>query len=51
MRVQEVVLGVWAGAVAAEGTLGHTRPASDRERRGMANGGARVPEVLTVAER
>ena len=31
----------------AEGTLGHARPSTDHERRGMADGGARVLEVLT----
>ena len=31
----------------AENTLGHARPSTDHERRGMADGGACVPEVLT----
>ena len=30
--------------------LGHTRRSSNRERRGVANGGACVPKVLTAAE-
>ena len=39
-----------AGAGATQGVLGHARPSSNRERRGVADGGARVPEVLTAAE-
>ena len=50
MRVQEVVLGVQAGAIATKGVLGDACAASYRERSGMAYGGARVPEVLSAAE-
>ena len=50
MWIQEVVvLGVWVGAGATQGVL-DARPSGDRERRGVADGGARVPEVLTVSE-
>ena len=38
------------GATATKGVLGEARPAGHRERRGMADGGARVPEVLSAAE-
>ena len=33
------------GATATKGVLGEARPAGHRERRGMADGGARVPEL------
>ena len=39
-----------AGAVATKGVLGDACAACYRERRGMADGGARVPEVLSAAE-
>jgi hypothetical protein len=39
-----------AGAVATKGVLGNACAAGYRERRGMADGGARVPEVLSAAE-
>ena len=39
-----------AGAVATKGVLGDACAAGYRERRGMADGGARVPEVLSAAE-
>ena len=39
-----------AGSVATKGVLGDTCAAGYRERRGMADGGARVPEVLSAAE-
>ena len=32
------------------GVLGHERTSGDGERRGVADGGARVPEVLTAVE-
>ena len=38
------------GAIATKGVLGEARAAGYRERRGMADGGARVPEVLSAAE-
>ena len=38
------------GAIATKCVLGEARTAGDRERRGMADGGARVPEVLSAAE-
>ena len=38
------------GAGATQGVLGNTGSSSDGERRGMADGGARVPEVLPTAE-
>ena len=37
-------------AIATKGVLGEARAAGYRERRGMADGGARVPEVLSAAE-
>ena len=37
------------GETATKGVLGEARPAGHRERRGMADGGARVPEVLSAA--
>ena len=39
-----------AGAVATKGVLGDACAAGYRERRGMADGGARVPQVLSAAE-
>ena len=39
-----------AGAIATKGVLGEARTAGYRERRGVADGGARVPEVLSAAE-
>ena len=39
-----------AGAVATKGVLGDACAAGYRERSGMADGGARVPEVLSAAE-
>ena len=41
-RVQEVVLGVGAGAGTTQGVLGDVRASGDRGRRGVADGGARV---------
>ena len=38
------------GETATNGVLGEAPPAGHRERRGMADGGARVPEVLSAAE-
>ena len=38
------------GAIATKCVLGEARTAGDRKRRGMADGGARVPEVLPAAE-
>ena len=38
------------GAIATKCVLGEVRTAGDRERRGMADGSARVPEVLSAAE-
>ena len=38
-----------AGAGATQGVLGSTGTSSDGERRGVADGGARVPEVLPAA--
>ena len=43
-------MGVGADAGATQGVLGDARTAGDRERRGVADGGARVPEILTAAE-
>ena len=39
-----------AGSVATKGVLGDACTAGDRKRRGVADGGARVPEILTVSE-
>ena len=39
-----------AGAVATKGVLGDACAAGYRERSGMADGGARVPEVLSASE-
>ena len=39
-----------AGEVATKGVLGDACAAGYRERRGMADGGARVPEILSAAE-
>ena len=39
-----------AGAVATKGVLGDACAAGHRERSGMTDGGARVPEVLSAAE-
>ena len=39
-------MGVQAGAVATKGVLGDACAAGYRERRGMADGGARVPGSL-----
>ena len=39
-----------AGSVATKGVLGDACAAGYRERRGMADGGARVPEILSAAE-
>ena len=38
------------GEIATKCVLGEARTAGDRERRGMADGGARVAEVLSAAE-
>ena len=38
------------GAIATKGALGEARTAGYRERRGMTDGGTRVPEVLSAAE-
>ena len=38
------------GAIATKGVLGDAGAAGYRERRGMADGGAPVPEVLSAAE-
>ena len=46
--MQEVVLGVGAGAGATHGVLGDACASGDHERRGVANGSARVPEVLAA---
>ena len=39
-----------AGSVATKGVLGDACAAGYRERRGMADRGARVPEILSAAE-
>jgi hypothetical protein len=49
--MQEVVLGVGADAGATQGVLSHAHALGNRTRRGVADGGARVPEVLTATER
>ena len=41
-------MGAWAGS--AQGVLGDARASGDRERRGVADGGAGMPEVLAAAE-
>ena len=41
-------MGVQAGAVATKGALGDACAAGHRERSGMADGGARVPEALSL---
>ena len=43
-------MGAGAGAGATEGVLGDTGTAGDSERGGVADGSARVPEVLAPAE-
>ena len=43
-------MGVGAGVGATQGVLGNTGTSSDGERRGVADGGAHVPEVLPAAE-
>ena len=43
-------MGLGAGAGATQGVLGNTGTSSDGERRRVADGGARVPEVLPAAE-
>ena len=43
-------MGVGADAGATKGVLGDARTAGDSERGGMADGSARVPEVLAPAE-
>ena len=43
-------MGAVADAGATKGVLGDARATGDRERRGVADGGARVPEELTTAE-
>ena len=45
-----VVLGVLAWAIATKGVLGDAGAAGYCESRGMADGGARVQEVLSAAE-
>ena len=47
-RIQEVVLGMGAGAGATQGVLGHLHTLGNRTRRSVADGCARVPEVLTA---
>ena len=50
-RVQDVVVvGAGADACATKGVLGDAGTAGDSERGGMADGRARVPEVLAPAE-
>ena len=44
--VEEVVVGAGADAGATKGVLGDAGTAGDSERGGMADGSARVPEVL-----
>ena len=39
-----------AGAGTTKGVFGDARTAGDGDRRGVADGGARVPEILTAAE-
>ena len=39
-----------AGAGRTKGVFGDARTAGDSQRRGVADGGARVPEILTAAE-
>jgi hypothetical protein len=48
--MQEVVLGVRAGAGETQGVLGHVHTLGNRMRRSVADGGVRVPEVLTDVE-
>jgi hypothetical protein len=48
--IQEVVLGVGAGAGATQGVLSHAHALGNRTRGGVADGGARVPEVLTATK-
>ena len=48
--MEEVVLGVGGGEGTTKGVFGDARTAGDHEGRGVANGGARVPEILTAAE-
>ena len=43
-------MGVGAGTGATQGVLGNTGSSSDDEHRGMADGSARVPEVLPTPE-
>ena len=43
-------MGVGAGAGATQGVLGNACTSGDGERRGVADGGALVPEVLTAVE-
>ena len=48
--VEEVVVVAGADAGATKGVLGDAGTAGDSERGGMADGSARVPEVLAPAE-
>ena len=43
-------MGVGADAGATKGVFGDARTAGDRERRGVADANARVPEILAPAE-
>ncbi len=49
-RIGEIVLHIEGSAVAPEVVLRHVHPLGDSQRRCMADGGARVPEVLPAAE-
>jgi hypothetical protein len=48
--IQEVVLGVRAGAGATQGVPGHVHTLGNRTRPSTADGGARVPGVLTATK-
>ena len=43
-------MGAGTGTGTTKGVFGDTRAAGDRERRGVADGCARVPEILTAPE-
>ena len=43
-------MGVGAGTGTTKGVFGDARTSGDRERRGVADGSARVPEILAPAE-
>ena len=49
-REGEVIPRVWENTVATEGMFGNLNPLGDGPGRGLADHGARVPEVLPAAE-